>query len=411
MPSFFTPSRLLGILPRPRPAAFAPVAPAAQVLADYAKTHGLPLRHEGPDLQAQATIATRGLFLARQERWSDLSHEMKMADRHLDRTLGGVAHAPLLARGAAGDAIGPLLQVLADPGLVAAHAPGGGIAALQEALEDFEDDFALGLVLVYALIETGLAWRGQGWVSDVPQAHWQQFQAHFQQAQAVLAAHGQYTRNSAAYAAARCALFAALPARADEVCTAYEWLIDLDPGNPHHMRSFGVHLLPRWFGDYDQREAQAQRIAGRCASVWGGGGYAWVYLDALRHDPKALSVLDVDRFTNAVQAILDSAENPHYANDLAAFGALTLAGPAFQSRLLRPLAQGLRQGLDAVLQGRLREIHAPVWEQAAQAVALPGTAARPMIAEGGKIPPQVHLFQPSLRRRAEISRMRPSLSA
>ena len=336
---------------------------------------------------------------------------MKMADRHLDRTLGGVAHAPLLARGAAGDAIGPLLQVLADPGLVAAHAPGGGIAALQEALEDFEDDFALGLVLVYALIETGLAWRGQGWVSDVPQAHWQQFQAHFQQAQAVLAAHGQYTRNSAAYAAARCALFAALPARADEVCTAYEWLIDLDPGNPHHMRSFGVHLLPRWFGDYDQLEAQAQRIAGRCASVWGGGGYAWVYLDALRHDPKALSVLDVDRFTNAVQAILDSAENPHYANDLAAFGTLTLAGPAFQSRLLRPLAQGLRQGLDAVLQGRLREIHAPVWEQAAQAVALPGTAARPMIAEGGKIPPQVHLFQPSLRRRAEISRMRPSLSA
>ena len=75
------------------------------------------------------------------------------------------------------------------------------------------------------------------------------------------------------------------------------------------------------------------------------------------------------------------------------------------------MAQGLRQGLDAVLQGRLREIHAPVWEQAAQAVALPGTAARPMIAEGGKIPPQVHLFQPSLRRRAEISRMRPSLSA
>ena len=264
MPSFFTPSRLLGILPRPRPVAFAPVA---QVVADYAKTHALPLRHEGPDLQAQATIATRGLFLARQERWSDLSHEMKMADRHLDRTLGGVAHAPLLARGAAGDAIGPLLQVLADPGLVAAHAPGGGIAALQEALEDFEDDFALGLVLVYALIETGLAWRGQGWVSDVPQAHWQQFQAHFQQAQAVLAAHGQYTRNSAAYAAARCALFAALPARADEVCTAYEWLIDLDPGNPHHMRSFGVHLLPRWFGDYDQLEAQAQRIAGRCASV------------------------------------------------------------------------------------------------------------------------------------------------
>ena len=138
MPSFFTPSRLLGILPRPRPAAFAPVAPAAQVLADYAKTHGLPLRHEGPDLQAQATIATRGLFLARQERWSDLSHEMKMADRHLDRTLGGVAHAPLLARGAAGDAIGPLLQVLADPGLVAAHAPGGGIAALQEALENYD---------------------------------------------------------------------------------------------------------------------------------------------------------------------------------------------------------------------------------------------------------------------------------
>ena len=67
----------------------------------------------------------------------------------------------------------------------------------------------------------------------------------------------------------------------------------------------------------------------------------------------------MDRFTNAVQAILDSAENPHYADDLAAFGALTLAGPASQSRVLRPMAQGLRQGLDAVLQGRLREIHAP----------------------------------------------------
>ena len=408
MPSFFAPSRLLGILPRQKPAVSAPVA---QVVADFAKAHALPLRHEGPDLQAQATIATRGLFLARQERWSDLSHEMKMADRHLDRTLGGVAHAPLLARGAAGDAIGPLLQVLADPGLVAAHAPGGGISALEEALEDFEDDFALGLVLVYALIETGLAWRGQGWISDVPQAHWHQFQAHFQQAQAVLAAHGQFTRNSAAYAAARCALFAALPARAEEVCTAYEWLIDLDPGNPHHMRNFGVHLLPRWFGDYDRLETQAERIAGRCASVWGAGGYAWVYLDALRHDPKALTVLNVDRFANAVTAILDNAEIPHYANDLAAFGALTLAGPAFQSGVLRPMAQGLRQALDQVLQGRLREIHAPVWMQAAQPVALPGTAARPVVEEGGKIPPAVPLFQPGLRRRAQISRLRPSLSA
>jgi hypothetical protein len=75
------------------------------------------------------------------------------------------------------------------------------------------------------------------------------------------------------------------------------------------------------------------------------------------------------------------------------------------------MAQGLRQALDQVLQGRLREIHAPVWMQAAQPVALPGTAARPVVEEGGKIPPAVPLFQPGLRRRAQISRLRPSLSA
>ena len=68
----------------------------------------------------------------------------------------------------------------------------------------------------------------------------------------------------------------------------YERLITLDPHNQRHMRAMGSHLLPRWFGSYEELELQALRTAARTQDIWGAGGYTWVQFDAIALDDRGL---------------------------------------------------------------------------------------------------------------------------
>jgi len=317
-------------------------------------------------------LRIRGQFLARQERWQDLGAEIRRHDSARRATPGGSALADLLAYGARADVVRPIEAALADPGLMAAHAPRAGLSALEGVLAEHADDYGVALVVAHAHIDIGWAWRGQGWRTEVPDRHRQAFQRHFDRAGEILDRFDAFGLDSPALAAARCALLPASPEPQSRVADDYEDLIDLDPGNPRHMRGLGNHLLPRWFGDYDQLELEARRSAARTGDIWGAGGYTWVHLDALTVDPGAFLRLDVPFFVDGMRDILTHRPDEHVANLWAAFCAVTLAQPRYDAAPIAPAVRQVRSALDWILRDHLTEVHPLVW----------GIAARPGQASG-----------------------------
>jgi hypothetical protein len=328
----------------------------------------IPVCEDSTEDKTRRDMIEAGQFYARQDRWEELAGLIRAHDGARTATASGMPVARLLSYGARADVVQPVEAALSDPGLMAAHAPKGGLAALEEVLEEFPDDYGIALIVAEAHIDIGWAWRGQGWSEEIPSRNWREFQAHFARASEILDQFDPFEHNSPAIAAARCSVVAATSAPKDRVRDDYEDLIDLDPENPRHLRALGYFLLPRWFGDYATLEAEAQRSAERLADVWGkSGAYVWVYLDAISVDPETLSVLDVERFLGGMKDILTRVPDQHNANALAAWCAVTMTAARFHTSPHKAKAQSLARAFEWVLQGHLREIHPLLWGMAAHA--------------------------------------------
>lgn len=330
-----------------------------------------------------AELRQRGQFLARQERWAELGTEIRQNDLARNATAGGSTLADLLAYGARADVVGPVETALTDPGLMAAHAPRAGLCELEEVLQEHGTDHGVALVVAHAHIDIGWAWRGQGWAAEIPRTHRQAFHRHFDRAGDILDGFDAFERDSPALAAARCALLAASPAPQARVADDYEDLIDLDPGNPRHLRNLGNHLLPRWFGSYEQLELEARRSAARTGDIWGAGAYAWAYMDALTVDPGAFARLDVPFFLDGLRDILTRRRDQHVANQWAAFCAVTILQPRYDASPIATAVRQVRSALDWILRDHLTEVHPLVWGIAAH----PGQAvgSRDDMARQGQI--------------------------
>lgn len=340
----------------------------------YADAVSIPMNDQTMEETQGLHLFKRGQFRVRQEMWETLSAEIRQHDLARDATSGGTALADLLAYGARADVVRPVEAALSDPALMAAHAPRAGICALEEVLQDHAGDHGVALVVAHTHIDVGWAWRGQGWDAEVPHHRSQAFHSHFDRAGDILDGFDAFELNSPALAAARCALLAASPAPQARVADDYEDLIDLDPGNPRHMRCLGNHLLPRWFGDYDQLELEARRSAARTGDIWGAGAYTWVHLDALTVDPGAFARLDVPFFLDGLRDILMRRRDQHVANLWASFCAVTLAQPRYDAGPIAAAAREVRGALDWILRDHLTEVHPLVW----------GIAARPGQAGGSR---------------------------
>ena len=332
----------------------------------YARGLSIPVRDDTVEESEGARLRARGCFMARQEMWDVLGAEIRRHDRARHSTPGGTALADLLSYGARSDVVLPVETALSDPGLMSAHAPREGMAAFEEVLKEHPGDYGVALVVAQAHVDIGWAWRGQGWISEVPEKHWEAFHTHFDRAGDILDSFDAFAEDSPALAAMRCALLAATPAPKTRVADDYEDLIDLDPGNPRHMRGLGNHLLPRWFGSYEQLELEARRSAARTGDVWGAGAYTWVYLDALSVDPGAFRHLEVPFFLDGMRDILTRRGDQHYANQMAAFCAVTLQQPRYDRPDIAAALRDLRGALDWILRDHLTELHPLVWGVAAK---------------------------------------------
>ncbi|WP_323783630.1 hypothetical protein [Thalassovita sp.] len=326
----------------------------------------IPVRDTSIEQSERSALEARGQFLARQDRWEDLGREIRDYDQARAVTAGGMSKADLIANGARLDVVAPIRTALSDPGLMRQHAPRHGLRDFEQVLEDHPDDYGVALVVINAYIDAAWAWRGEGWSRDIAPDHWREFSLKMTRAGEILDRYSPFECDSPALAATRCALLAAQQSAGQRIADDYEDLIELDPANSRHMRAFGNHLLPRWFGSYQQLEIGARRAAAMTQDIWGMGGYAWTYLDALTVDPNAITLLDADFFVEAMQDILRRRPDQHTANTFAAFCAVTLRQDRFQTPDRSSAAKTLSDAFDWILRDHLREVHPLIWAMAKQ---------------------------------------------
>ncbi|WP_240336634.1 hypothetical protein [Tropicibacter sp. Alg240-R139] len=309
-------------------------------------------------------LQSRGQFLARQDRWDELAAEMSAADADKQVTSNGTPVTDLLAYGARSDVIQAVEHALAEGAPANSASLIDGVSGLEEVLNEHPGDAMLAAVVALTHVDMGWAWRGTGWDSIVPRLNRERCAAHFDRATDVLAPYARETRSSPFLMAARCALFAGRRIKNLRVADEYERLIDLAPNNHRHMRAMGTQLLPRWFGTYDELELEARRTASRTQGIWGAGGYAWVYFDAIAMDEEACARIDVEFFVDGLRDIIKARPDQEMVNLLAAYCAVALRN-----------GMGLDEGADFVraqicsndrwlIRDHMTEIHPLIWAHA-----------------------------------------------
>lgn len=349
----------------------APPAPRAVPVADaLPKTRpedslSIPVMDHSADDIACRTAQAQGQFLARQERWDELSKEIATADSTRDKTPGGMPVADLLAYGARADVVNAVEHALSDGHEAGARPLIDGIMALEAVRQSHRDDPYLAAVVALAHVDIGWAWRGTGWETIVPSANRRRCAAHFDRASALLTPFDNTQLNSPMLAAAACALLHGNSNTTMQVANSYESLIDMDPLDNRHMRALGNHMLPRWFGSYPALELEARRTASRTEDTWGAGGYTWVYFDAIANDEQACAQVDVDFFLDGLRDIVETRPTQETINLLASYCAVALCnGLGLSEQADLPRLQ-IAEAADWLIRDHLHELHPMIWAHAA----------------------------------------------
>jgi len=357
-------ARLISKNPRESRTAAAQVHVGADCLPDVGRLN-IPVAEIGAADLIGRDLIERGRQLARQDRWLTLSAEMQAADRARDVAPDGLPTADLLAFGARSDVVLAAEHALSEGRAIRDYDLLAGISELEGVMQDHPDDPMVALVVALAHIDLAWAWRGTALDAALPPLHRSRCAAHFDRAAAILPICRKAAPNSPAVAAADCALLAGQRINHVRVAAKYEHLIRLDPRNHRHMRAMGTHLLPRWFGSYEELELQALRTAANTRQIWGAGGYAWVQFDAIALDAVACARLDVEYFMEGLQDIVQRKPDQQTVNLLASYCAMTMQngyGLNDEADLVRSRLHDAAQWL---IRDYLTELHPLIWAHAA----------------------------------------------
>ncbi|APG46385.1 hypothetical protein [Phaeobacter porticola] len=312
-------------------------------------------------------LQDQGQFLARQDRWDDLSRRIAEADKSRHNTAHGMPVAELLAHGARSDVVNAVEHALSIGHAGDRRKMIEGVMGLETMCVEHRDDPYLRTLVALAHIDVAWIWRGYSDVMSITVANGQRCAAHFDRAAALLHPLDGVGLDSPFIAAAKSALLAGQHSGTTmQVADDFAALIDLDPDNHRHMRSLGTHMLPRWFGSYAALELEARRTAARTEDIWGAGGYAWVYFDAIALDPEACSRVDIEFFMDGLRDIVSRRPDQEMVNLLASYCAVALRyGETTPSEEIAPRTE-IADAADWLIRDHLREIHPLIWAHAAQ---------------------------------------------
>lgn len=337
--------------------------PGSTVVSTEAITIECPRVSAEQHLRDQVQL--RGQFLARQEDWDTLAHEITQADGAGKATEAGMPFADLLSYGARADVIEAVELALSHRRRARSSVLLDGIEALEIMLSEHPENPMLASLVAQAHMDIGWAWRHAGRGKRLPTQNTEAFMAHFDRAASILAPFDITKRASPHLAGSFCALHAAGPLPRRRVEEDFVWLIGLAPKNPAPMRAMGNYLSPRYQGGPGALELQARRTAALTQKTWGTGGYAWVMLDTLLQDPMASDQLDVDFFIEGLQDIVTFNPCQHQVNLLAAYTANAQRVGFSRHPKADAVCRQIAGCLDWLVRGHLTEVHPMVWGHAA----------------------------------------------
>ncbi|MEX5577897.1 hypothetical protein [Pseudophaeobacter sp. A-200-2] len=349
-------------------AVAAPASVRAEPAAHYARPEdslSISICTESDEDTACCALQKEGQFLARQERWQELSDRIAEADQARFTTPGGMPEAELLAYGARADVVNAVEHALNDGQPRDQRQLIDGVMALEAIRKDHRKDPYLTALIALAHIDIGWVWRGPGLEETVSKVHLRRCAAHFERAATLLSGIAPGLPGSAFLAAADCALFAARRAETLHVADAYARLIDLAPQNHRPMRALGLQMLPRCSGSYPALELEARRTASRTQDIWGSGGYTWVYFDALATDSAAGALVDPQFFIDGLKDILAAHPSQDMANLLSAYCAVALGGAQMDGTTPQTPRQEIASAASWLIRDHLREVHPLIWAHAA----------------------------------------------
>ncbi|WP_245706576.1 hypothetical protein [Ruegeria marina] len=329
----------------------------------------IPVAECSRDEEECRAARERGQFLARQDRWSELSDEIRTADNGRHRTIGGTAVADLLAYGARCDVVAAFEDALNDGRCGSETFLSDGIRGLEFVRQEQPHDPYVNMVVALAHIDMAWTWRGTVRETIIPRMNREKCAAHFDRARDLLHPWCGIELDSPLLQSTCCAMLAGVPAASRNVADTYEDLIDLDPRNPRHMRALGNHLLPRWFGTYQALELEARRTAARTHDIWGAGGYTWVCFDAIALDEEACAGVDIEFFVDGLRDIVRVCPGQETINLLAAYCTVTLlSGFGINEKADMARVQ-ICNAADWLIRDHLTEIHPLIWAHAADGFA------------------------------------------
>jgi hypothetical protein len=334
---------------------------------DLDKLLVIPVSKEPHEEQMRSYHFNQGQFLARQERWDDLTTLVIQEDMSRRASGGGMPIAELLCQGARSDVVALAEHLLIDGTPEENRLLEDAISALEEILGEYPNNHIIATIVAMAHLDIGYAWRGTTSLPDTPARNLEAFELHCKRAGQVLDAFCGIELNSPLVTSARCALLVGSPEAPDRAADDYEDLIDLAPSQQRHIRALGHHMLPQWFGSYATLELEARRTAARTQDVWGDGAYTWAFFDALLVDPKSASVLDVPFFLEGLRNILERSEDQHNANLFASFAAVSIpkAAQRCTDDLLASAAlESIQTAAQWILTDHLHELHPLIWGHA-----------------------------------------------
>ena len=121
------------------------------------------------DQIARNTIE-QGRTLARQDRWAELSRQMRAADADRAAAPDGTPIADLLAFGARSDVVLAVEHALSDGNALCEYDLLGGISELEDEMREHPDDPMITLVVALTHIDLAWAWRGTATDAALPAA-------------------------------------------------------------------------------------------------------------------------------------------------------------------------------------------------------------------------------------------------
>ncbi|WP_417207964.1 hypothetical protein [Antarctobacter sp.] len=324
----------------------------------------IPVCELDPASKDAARLRARGQFLARQDDWEQLAAEIRSADASRALTAGLQSQAVLMCEGARQDITEAIAEGVerGDPLSVQA-----AVASLEPLLAEMPGCPVIAYIVAMAHVDAARAWKGTALTGDLPPQRHEAYARHMAAAARLNDLFDPFEHETPLWAMVRCAVLEVDPQPHARVADDFEDLIDLDPGNPHHLVQFGWALRPIRFGSWEMLDAQARRTALRTADVWGVGGYTWVYLGALAEDQGAFRRLDADLFVEGLHDILARHPSQATVNRMAALMAYRVDGQAD----VGGARQRIANCFGWVVQDYLRELHPLIW---AESPARPNTS-------------------------------------